>query len=110
MDSVAVERRKDEIPVGRIAHDAVEIQDAVEWRLRADPLVYLVTNGGLGRIPSAFGARSPHVVGRGGCDAEDTPAPSLPALRGGGAPRASPPPPRGPPRILRSQAKSGIGA
>src|SRR2546425_12537881 len=81
MDSVAVERRKDEIPVGRIAHDAVEIEDAAEWRLRADPLVYLVANGRLGRIPSGIGARSRHVVAWDDGDAEDPRAASLHALR-----------------------------
>src|SRR3989442_12822968 len=88
MDSVAVERRKDEIPVGRIAHDAVEIQDAVEWRLRADPLVYLVTNGGLWQIPSANGGRSRRVVAMGGCYAHDPLAASQHVLLHVGSPYA----------------------
>ncbi len=63
MNSVsAVERRNEKIGVGRIADDLVEINHIVERGFRADPLVDLITNPCLVRIPAGVGAGRRDVV------------------------------------------------
>jgi len=53
MDAVTtVERRKNQIDVLRILHDLVEIDEPVERGFGADPLIHLVPDLRLGRIPS----------------------------------------------------------
>jgi len=65
MDAVStVEGRAHQIGVRGIAHDPVEVDDAIERRLRADPLVHLVLDPGLVRIPSCVGSGGRHSVTR----------------------------------------------
>jgi len=63
VDAVAaVERREDEVVVGRVADHRVEVDDGVERRLGPDPAVHLVADGGLGVVPAGVGARGRAVV------------------------------------------------
>src|SRR5262245_52559073 len=56
MDAVAIERRKNEVGARRIAHDAVEIDDAVERPPGANPVVDLAADGGLPVVPARVGS------------------------------------------------------
>src|ERR1700676_5455611 len=96
MDAVAaVEWRIDQIRVRWIAYDLVKVDQGVEGRLRADPLIHFIADLGLRQVPSRIRAGGGNVMARDDGDADDLQPASLhplddvlgfrDPLRGGGA-------------------------